>query len=503
MKSNRTIRLPPGRLLMLIIVLIAGLSFFGRSVTVQAVRSNNAPVGGDLPAVGELLEYLPLIFSDFNVPVVFGVEMTTINPGQVLTMVEELGSYWMRNNGLLWSAVEPVDNGGYQWGNVAALEAELIATSEAGMRTILVVRSTPSWAQLKPGVFCGPMKQAFFDDFGAFLVAAVNRYSAPPFNVKHFEIWNEPDVDPTKVPPDQIFGCWGDKNDPLYGGGYYGSMLKVVYPMMKGANPTIKVLVGGLLLDCDPRNPPAGKSCAPSRFLEGILTAGAKNSFDGVSFHAYDFYNAALDTFGNPNWHSGKYENESNGSMRPVVIKKVEFLNEVLAAFNTTGKFLMNTESALLCGGNFDPPGQPPCDAEDTSPFEIMKAAYIAQAFPAAIDKRLDANLWFTVTGWRNSGLVYTDKTPRPAYHAFDFSETMLRTADYKGLVQGYPGITGYRFERTNGNDLWLVWAWGGGPQVMNLPAVPLAIWDATGDPVAVNGTTVTLTVEPFYVEMP
>jgi hypothetical protein len=452
---------------------------------------------------GGVTEYLPVVMQKFNAPQVFGVEMSTINPGQVLTMVKDLGSYWMRVNGLLWSDVEPVNNGGYQWASAAELEAELITITQAGMQAILIVRSTPTWAQMHAGYFCGPMKQAFRDDFGDFLVAAVKRYSSPPFNVRYFEIWNEPDVNHTSVSPDQAFGCWGDPTKANYGGEYYGSMLNIVYPMVKQANPGVTVLVGGLLLDCDPANPPPGKTCQPSNFLKGILTAGAKNSFDGVSFHAYDYYNPTFDTFGNPNWHSGKFENEPNGMLRPVLIKKVAFLEGVLASFNVTGKILMNTEAALLCGSNFDPPGQPPCQPGDTSPYEIMKASYAAQVFPAAIGNGLPANLWFTVVGWRNSGLINTDKSPRLAYHAFDFSSEMLTGTSYKAQVLGYPMVTGYKFNRPDGKEVWVVWAWNGGPKVMTLPNAPLGIWDATGDVVPLSGSTVTLTEEPYYLLMP
>lgn len=447
--------------------------------------------------------YLPLVFRDFQLPSIYGVELSAIFSGELMEMVQDLGSRWMRVNALLWSSVEPVNNGGYNWGAVADLEVELAVTQQAGMQPILIVRSTPSWAQLVPGAACGPIKQVYFEAFGDFLVAAVERYSGPPYYVRHFEIWNEPDVDPTLVPGDQIYGCWGDKNDPLYGGEFYGEMLKVVYPMMKNANPDITVLVGGLLLDCDPRNPPPGKNCEPSNFLEGILTAGAKNAFDGVSFHAYDFYNDSFDTFGNPNWHSGKFNNEPNGSLRPVLIKKAEFINEVLAAFNATGKILMNTEAALLCGGNEDPPGQPPCEPGDDSPFEIMKASYVAQVFPAAAGEGLTANLWFTVLGWRNSGLINQDKTLRLGYHAFDVSEEILAPADFKGPVVGQAMITGYKFDLPNGHEVWVVWATNGGPKVITLPSVPLSILDATGDPVAVSGNTATLTEEPYYIELP
>jgi hypothetical protein len=46
-------------------------------------------------------------------------------------------------------------------------------------------------------------------------------------------------------------------SDPVtlnFGGEYYGNMLKIVYPAIKSADPQAQVLVGGLLLDCDPVN---------------------------------------------------------------------------------------------------------------------------------------------------------------------------------------------------------------------------------------------------------
>ncbi|HUF38755.1 MAG TPA: hypothetical protein VMN57_09550 [Anaerolineales bacterium] len=485
-------------------VIAALFLFLGTSLSVKAVQlENDSPVAAESIAGDGFLQFFPVMFKHYDIPTIFGLEMTLVEPGPALTLVEALGSYWMRHNALLWSSVEPVNNGVYDWGADPYIEEELITTYLSGMHSILVIRSTPLWAQQQPGYFCGPMKPEFLDDFGDFLVAAVKRYSGPPFYVRHYEIWNEPDVVSSNVPPDQIFGCWGDEDDAHYGGGYYGEMLKAVYPRMKTANPDITVLVGGLLLDCDPRNPPAGSDCTPALFLEGILTAGAKNSFDAISFHAYDYYNPTFNTFGNPNWNSGKFNNEPNGSLRPVLSQKVDFINEVLASFGATGKILMNTESALLCGGNTAPPGTPPCDANDTSPFEILKASYLAQSYPTAIGENLAANLWFTVAGWRNSGLLYDDDTPRPAYYAFQFSEEMLRGTTFKSQVTGSAGIAGYKFDRKNGTEVWIVWAWNGGPQGMTLPSVPFAIWDSTGDPVTVTGTSLTLTVEPYYVELP
>ncbi len=191
------------------------------------------------------------------------------------------------------------------------------------------------------------------DKLGAyadFLHDAVLRYSEPPFNVKFWELGNEPDVDPSLVNPDWRFGCWGEAGNAYYGGEYYAEMLKAVYPKIKKADEDAQVLVGGLLLDCDPINPPLvstetgeTKDCTPSLFLEGILKNGGGEYFDGVSFHAYDYYRGP-DKYDNYNW-SSKWD--VNG---PVLSKKAEFLRDVLTANGYPDKPIFNTESGLLCG---------------------------------------------------------------------------------------------------------------------------------------------------------
>ena len=159
---------------------------------------------------------------------------------------------------------------------------------------------------------------------------AVTRYSKPPYNVKYWELGNEPDVDPANMPPNAVYGCWGNINDPYYGGGYYAELLKAIYPRIKVADPDAQVLIGGLLLDCDPTNPPIDantglpRNCTPSRFLEGILLNGGGEFFDSVSFHAYDYYGSNLGEYSNANWHS------SWNTTGPVLTAKVNYLRKLL-----------------------------------------------------------------------------------------------------------------------------------------------------------------------------
>ncbi len=225
---------------------------------------------------------------------IFGIELHAISEQGGLGLLTGAGGKWVRRNALLWLEVES-QPGERSWQNLAKLEAELQAAAGQDLQTILIVRGTPLFARQVAGSACGPVAADYFSDFADFLAEAVSRYSQPPYNVRYWEIGNEPDVDPGLVKGDSVYGCWGDQSDPYYGGGHYGEMLKVVYPRVKAANPEVQVLLGGLLLDCDPANPPETspgsgkvKDCSSGRFLEGILQAGGGAYFDAVSFHAYD-----------------------------------------------------------------------------------------------------------------------------------------------------------------------------------------------------------------------
>ncbi len=206
-----------------------------------------------------------------------GIELDTFNTANFEWLVKS-GAYWLRYNGLLWSEVEPQE-GARNWSALSELEGNLIQAAQLNLKVILVVRSTPEWAQAIPGHFCGPIESSKLAAFGDFMNELVKRYSQPPYSVKFWEIGNEPDIDPELVSGDNPYGCWGDADDEFYGGGRYAGMLQSIYPRIKSADPQAQVLVGGLLLDCDPVHPPENRDCRPSNFIEGILKAGGGRLF--------------------------------------------------------------------------------------------------------------------------------------------------------------------------------------------------------------------------------
>jgi hypothetical protein len=425
--------------------------------------------------------YLPFVNSYAPLQTTFGVETTNIRPSAGLVQIVEAGTNWVRRNALLWSGVEPTP-GARDWNTTAGLEEELKNASDNGLEVILIVRSTPPWAQKVAGSFCGPIAQEDFSAFGDFMYDVVSRYSKAPYNVKYYELYNEPDI--AVVPQESIYGCWGDPSDPFFGGGYYGEMLQVVYPRIKAANPNAQVLNGGLLLDCDPVNVSSvctGDKAVPPKFLRGILASGAGYAFDGVSFHAYDYGNNGLGIYENPGWNN-------NG---PVLLKKADYVRSVLQdyGFGPDDKYLMNTEVALLKISNS-------CD----NTCELNKAYYAAEAYATGIVSNLRANIWYAVTGgWRHTDLLGPSLTPLPVYDSYRAAHNELRDAQFVRAVNLDANVRIYEFDRSD-RLIWTVWSLDGASHAVTLPGTPAEIKDVFGASQA-RVSTITASVEPLYLE--
>ena len=423
-------------------------------------------------------------------PPFLGIEIASKSD---LEPVEESGVYWVRRNGIKWHEIESTE-GRRDWRVLSDLETELQVINEQDQEVILVVRGTPEWAQKVPGYYCGPIKEDKLEAYGDFISELVTRYSRPTYNVKYWELGNEPDVDPALVIPDMVFGCWGDPDDDYFGGEYYAEMLKVVYPIIKEADPDAQVLIGGLLLDCDPNDPPeiqsgSGeyKDCDSSKFLEGILENDGGDYFDGVSYHAYDYYYQSMGHYGNINWNS------SWSSTGPVLIAKGNFIREMLEEYGYTDKFLVNSEMGLICGTTG---GEDYCKTEA---FQKSKANYVPQAHAAAKAEGLLANIWYSMRGWRGSGLVRNNGNFLPAYEASQFAVEQFEDVDFVSEVSDYPGIKGYEFERGDGY-FWVVWALDDERHSVTLPDPPSAVYDAVGNELEAEDT-ITITLEPLYIE--
>jgi hypothetical protein len=469
------------------------------TVTVPAIQSQtDAAVTTENPvptnsAEGDGTPFSNIVPAAGNPPSrpIVGIEFPT-KDARNAQLAADLGAHWLRRNALLWSDVELLP-GVREWEKEASLEAELKAASSQGLQVILIVRSAPLWAQKYPGVYCGPVKVEQLYAFANFMKEVVVRYSVPPYNVKYWELGNEPDVDYRQVSPDSEFGCWGNHDDPDFGGGYYAEMLKAVYPQIKSVDPQAHVLVGGLLLECNPDNPPinaAGqaKDCSAGRFLEGILKAGGQGYFDGISFHSYDFFskNLGLGAYGSGNWFN------TWNTTGPVLFAKTSFLRNLLNQYQATDKELLDTELALLC------PSQNIQDC-DTQDFNLTKAYYAAQAYAVSQVQGLTATVWYSNPLWRSSGLFDQQGQPLPAYQAIKVSAQAIGQATFVKEIDQYPGVKAYEFQSDN-KRLWILWSLDGEDHIVSFPQKPASAYDVFGESLPI-ADHLTIGLKPVYLE--
>ena len=437
---------------------------------VTTTKSSQAPVPDPVPA--------PVPPS--GPASVLGVE-ATLSFG--LDDMPEPDTGWVRLNGVLWSNVEP-RRGERNWAALAAYEPEWKYIAEQGKNLVLVVRSTPPWAQKFPGYYCGQIKPEELKAFAQFMHDLVARYSAPPYSIKYWQIWNEPDVAPALVAPDSVYGCWGDSGDANYGGGYFAEMLKAVYPAIKAADPQAQVILGGLLLDCNPR---VSGGCRdpkerPPRFLIGILENGGGPYFDGVGFHAYDSYEG-MGRYARASWRS------SWDTTGPSLIAKARYLQQILDENGVTGKYLIATEAAMTKNSG-------PCDGD----CQLTKAYYVPQLYAATLAEGIRATIWYSLTGdWRNVMLFDAAGKPLPAYTAYSVAWDQFAGATFSAELDLGSGLRGYELNR-GGDKLWVVWAVDIVSHTIQVPGELVSVTDVFGKPELAAGDNVTVRMEPLYI---
>lgn len=400
--------------------------------------------------------YLPIVTNKYPLRTVFGIEMARVAPERGLADATSLGLTWVRRNGLIWRDIEPVEGGAFNWQapSMRGLEEEMMHASANNLNLVLVVVANPSWAT-GGQADCAPIMPQYYARFARFMAAAVERYSKPPFNVKYWEIGNEPDT--YRFGTDSQYGCWGppppneNNKDEFYGGREYGNMLKVVYPAMKAANPTVQVLNGGLLLD-HPYTPAEGIS-GPARFIEGVFATGAGASFDILAFHTYAQYEGPAST---PDGIR-LYDRASAATDW-----KVDYLRNLMTKYGVPQKPLINTEAALLCR------------TSSASNCREPQADAIPRLYARALRDRLIGYIWYIYDhdGFYNTALVEPNVvSKRPAYFAYKHAASMLGGAEYLRQVSGLPtGVEAHQFQK--GPEMITI-VWSNTVQLTRIPVSP------------------------------
>lgn len=436
--------------------------------------------------------YLPLVAQNYPPPPpVFGVEINIGMVSSTLSKTVEAGAWWVRYNGILWSEVEATQ-GSRDWSRLAGVENELRALSAQGLTPMVIVRGTPSWAQKIPNHPCGPVKAEALDEFADFIYDVVVRYSGEPYNVKYWEIWNEPDVDPDYVSADAPYGCWGDDDDDYYAGGYYADMLKQVYPAIKRADPQAQVVFGGLLLLCDPDDPspyPGTGGCKPAKFLEGALKNGGGPFFDILAYHAYPYWAPSMPG----DWDLNQLHWDHRGG---VLLGKLDFIRAVFQKYGISKPIIMN-EGGLMCH-SWDP-NNADCSTDD---FRDDQANYVVRLYTRIWANNILGGTWYTMNGpgWRQGGLLDGSQNPRPSYNTFQFMATLLNGSSYRGPLSS-GALEGYTFfNRSARREYRIYWRNDNSSTPLTLPDDTIAVYNKFGQALPTSGGKISIGFDPVFV---
>jgi polysaccharide biosynthesis protein PslG len=181
-----------------------------------------------------------------------------------LDLVADSGVKWLRFDFEWWSA-EP-EQGRFDWSQIDRVVRE---ATRRDLQILGTLAYTPEWARPAGAVDDkAPPERA--ETFAAFAAAAVRRYA--PQGVRHWEVWNEPN----------IVQFWKPLPDPEA----YAELLVAASAAIKAEDPDATVVSAGLAPAADRSD---GKYIAPRTFLERLYAAGAGPSFDAVGMHPYAF----------------------------------------------------------------------------------------------------------------------------------------------------------------------------------------------------------------------
>ncbi len=345
--------------------------------------------------------------------------------------IADAGANWVRLPAS-WGAIEPSNTTpeNYNW---SRLDAEVSYAAGEGVELILTLCCQPSWAAVYDQ---GPVTDTA--DIVEFFGALVERYDGDGVDdapgsprVTHFELYNEPDNGDPGHAEHGGWGCWGDFDNDVPGCGDaadYASLLQLLYPVVKEANPQAKLVFGGMALDWFAPEGPFDPN-----FLDGVLAAcEGQDCFDVMNFHYYPPFRSNWEPYG-----AG-------------VIGKANYVRERLAAYGRSDMPVICTETSW--------------DSAASWGSDELQSRYAVKAYVRGMAADLDVVTWFWARDREaggGPGLLDVNLQPKDSYRAFDTVTTALEDAVYRRRLTlaetGDERIEGYVFE-TCGGRLDVVW---------------------------------------------
>ena len=374
--------------------------------------------------------------------------------------LKDSGADWLRVR-VEWETIEPNEplpgeQQEYFW---QYHDEALRLVAETGVRIIATLSDSPSWAASVP---CAPIYSDRLDEFARFLTDLVNRYKVPPYQIKHWELVNEPDSNRYTYGHISGHGCWA------YDGDQYAKMLKVANQAIKKADPHAAVLMGGIAYDWfEEYGGPFNRY-----FPDDVMENGGGFSIDALNLHYYPDFSAEWDRW-NPESDDRQYAwipaptcgivddgvgNSYDVEGFDIVAKTTHYRNRMNTCYGVA-KPVWVTE----VGAHGYPDDQASLDNQ---------ARYVVKVYARALSAGVQNITWFSLDrppyDRFGQSLLNSDYSPKPAYFAYQTLTSELDgfyeySRNRNSCVWGSSGVScdveAYIF-KNDGQDVKTV-AWG------------------------------------------
>jgi len=295
----------------------------------------------------------------------------------------ELGVGWVRLF-VQWGALEPADDA-HNPDLVRQLRDGVAAYRARGVKVLVVVTGSPSWASGRESIMGAPTDPRKYAEFMGYLVGEVPQVNA-------WEVWNEADEGE----------FWLDGPQPSV----YAALLRATYPAVKARNPNATVVTTGMV----------GNNFG---FLEDLYALGAKDSFDAVGVHTDTACLIASPDalYREPDGRIGRYAFTGYREVHHVMARhgdghKPIWMTEL--GWNTTSTAPNSCQNGKWAG------------AKPAGVSEAQQAQFLTQAYECmAADPYLAVTMWFSLQDIRDHpgyaaglGVLRTDGSAKPAYAA-------------------------------------------------------------------------------------
>jgi hypothetical protein len=387
--------------------------------------------------------------------------------------VADAGGMYTRVH-LYWSEIEPANTTpqDYTWSTYDAIFTRVISE---GVTPLVIIMGCPAWAC--PDLI-GPLNRNMNGEVAQFAGALAARYSAPPYNIHYYEMWNEPDGS-AGANHERGWGAFPDR---------YAQMLASVYPAIKAVDPQSVIMSGGVAYSWFwEEGGPFNRG-----FLAGMLAAGGGQYIDAVGYHYY-----------------------SNDPRYAHVGDKARVMKQTLGPVADAIPFIC-TESGLTS----DPVW---------GSSEAIQARYLAKMYTYAAKYDVRSVVWYLYRDYTSpdpkgdyfakSGLVTVNNIPKPSFRAMQTFASEIGSGQYIRQLRASDGlppeVEGYRFSHASGDspfkEVSIVWTNPGaqGPYTVTVPADlhVLRAVDINGNPVSTTTNTdgsvsVQVGIDPMYVEV-